>query len=321
MRHQGRLMVSIGMCTIVLLAASCGAGADRASSVALTRLEVGAVPVAEAAILLDSAIFAKHGIALSVKTYRSGAVIVDALISGGVDLGYSNLLTPLISNSRDIPLRLIGPITIEDEQRARHRLVTRRGDSIAAFRRRKVKIAINQSSNIDHLLLLRWLDENAFDTSKVELKVIGFPQMLPALRAREVDAVAAVEPFVTIARRQPEAFDIHANYMAAKNSSEPTAVSGFLVHAGWLAKHEDVAASLERALFEAMSRATEDPVGHVGRVARITLSDSTTIREMPPVWYAVDSTLSDLTRLEAVAAKYGFIGKRVDVSKLNRMRK
>lgn len=274
-------------------------------------LRVGVIPVAEAAILLDSVTFAKHRIVLRFQTFPSGVQISDGVIGGGLDFGFSNLVTPIIANSRGIALRIIGPISLEDEQRARHGLIVRT-DSESPKQIEDLigkTVALNALNNIDHLLLQRWLQENGVPPSRVTFQITGFPNMIPALRGEAVDAVALVEPFVTLAK-QSGAYRVLGNYFSSK-SEKPTAVSGFVVRAEWVTTNPDVATRLYDALTEAAQIAQTHPDAFRKMVVALTKSDSLVVAAMPMPWYVYSDYDTHIQDLSVIASTYRFVAQPV----------
>jgi NitT/TauT family transport system substrate-binding protein len=250
-RRLALLLSVIGAIAVALVVVVCrstnptkgrgGGGTNEAVT-----LHVGAMPVAECALLLDTNAFKDYGLQLEIQKARSGAQISDGVIGGGLDFGYSNFLTPLLANNERIPLRAIGVASVESDTRPRHLLLVPEqsrirspGDLVGAH------VAVNALNNIDHVLLRRWLLSNKVDPETVKFTVVGFPDMLPQLKNGAVDAVALVEPYVTLAR-MTKGFRPLANYYVTPTNMA-TLVSGFVAREDWLKHNPKLAPWVRRA--------------------------------------------------------------------------
>jgi NitT/TauT family transport system substrate-binding protein len=308
---------------LIILSISLSTGCDRSgndnttdknttTNIPVVELRAGIIPVAECAILNNAPVFRRHGIVVKLTKAASGTQISDGVIGGGLEFGFSNLVTPIIAESRQIQLRIIGPISVEDESRARHRLLVRRDGTITKPQDLKGKvIALNALQNIDHLMLLRWLQENGVNPADVRFQTTPFPNMVASLGNKASDAAAAVEPFVTLASSQTNKFTSLGNYYSSK-SGKPTAVSGFVAREDWLKKNREVAGRLITALIEASEEAGKNPHAFRAHVVSMTGTDATVVEKMPLPWYQASGYEVAVSELAETAAKQKFIERTVD---------
>jgi NitT/TauT family transport system substrate-binding protein len=305
-------IVFLSVCLI-----GCGHSDDQpVSSQPSVELRVGVIPVAECAILNNAEVFRRHGITLKLTKAASGTQISDGVIGGGLDFGFSNLVTPIIAESRNIPLRIIGPISLEDDKRARHGLVVRKGGTINKVEDLKGKIiALNSFQNIDHLMVLRWLKENGVDPTEVRFQTMPFPTMVGALGNSSVDAVALVEPFITVALQNADKFQVLGNYYFSK-TGKPTAVSGFVAREDWLKKDSVLTQNLIAALVEAAEDSTKNTKAFRADVVSMTTAEASIVEKMPLPWYQVSSYTDSLKDLAQSAADEKFIERPIDANNL-----
>lgn len=282
----------------------------------LTTLKVGAMPVAECALLANKSVFEKHGLRLDISITTSGTQITDSVVGKGVDFGFSNLVTPIIATSNGISLKIVGPVSLESDARPRHILFCRRDSGITKISELKGKvIAVNALKNIDHLMLLRLLEKESLKKEDVKFQVTAFPNMMSALTSRNVDAIAVVEPFVTLARMSSDDFVELGNYFSDPNGG-PVAVSGFLVRADRFSADQMLGERLTTALNESAAELESNPVLFRKLVGEITKQKDEVLEKMPLPWYTTIIKLEWLESLAKSAKDSGFISKDVEVKPL-----
>ena len=282
----------------------------------LTTLKVGAMPVAECALLGNKKVFEKYGLRLQISITTSGTQITDSVVGKGVDFGFSNLVTPIIATSNGISLKIIGPVSLESDARPRHILFCRRDSGITRIADLKGKmIAVNALRNIDHLMLLRLLDKESLKKEDVKFQVTAFPNMMASLTSKSVDAIALVEPFVTLARLSGNDYVELGNYFSDSNGGS-VAVSGFLIRTDRFSAERDLAERLTAALNESATELEGNPVLFREFVGEFTKQKPEVLEKMPLPWYSTLVKLEWLESLAETARGSGFITKDVDVRPL-----
>ena len=117
-------------------------------------------------------------------------------------------------------------------------------------------VAVNLTNNIQTLTLNAVLKADGVDPSKVKYVVIPFPNMVTALKAKQVDAISAVEPFLGGALAADGA------KQAVSSCDGPTAnmpMSGYLATSAWTQKNPNTAKAFQTALLKAQAYADANP--------------------------------------------------------------
>lgn len=208
----------VGVASLSLLGlAACGASelesggdgpATQDGDQELTTVEVGTLPVNEAALLLvgeEQGFFADQGLALNLNYAQGGAAIVPAVVSGQYQLGYSNAVSVYQAMEQDLPLSLlnVSATSNADPDLGTNDLLVRGDGSIkSAADLEGKKVAVNTLGNLSDVLAKNAIDAEGGDSSKVTFVELGFGDMAPALESGEIDAFLAGEPFGTIAKSQ-----------------------------------------------------------------------------------------------------------------------
>jgi NitT/TauT family transport system substrate-binding protein len=195
---------------ITLLAAACGgaSGAPSASPTAAqavtpVTLNVGVVGVIDVAPLflgVQKGFFAKQKITLNPRVLQTGATVVAGVLSGDLQLGFSNITSIVIAASNRFPLRIVAP----GNQAAGgdYSAVYVRNDSPITSAKDLVgkKVAVNGLKNIGSLCVNAALQASHVDYNGIQYVEVPFPQMGAALAQGTVDAVWTVEPWSTVVK-------------------------------------------------------------------------------------------------------------------------
>jgi NitT/TauT family transport system substrate-binding protein len=117
-------------------------------------------------------------------------------------------------------------------------------------------VAVNLTNNIQTLTLNAVLKADGVDPSKVKYVVIPFPNMIAALKAKQVDAISAVEPFLGGSEAADGAKQV------VSSCDGPTAnmpMSGYLSTSDWAQKNPNTARAFQKALLKAQAYADANP--------------------------------------------------------------
>lgn len=244
----------------------------------LRTVRVGYMVITECAPLLNEDVFRKHGLRLELIQAPGGAIIVDSLIGGSLDLGYSNLVSPILAKSRGIDLAVFAGCTYEDAMHSGHGLMVLPNSGIKSAEDLKGKtIAVNTLRNIDHLMLARWLKGNGLSLDDVHLVEIPFPRMDTVLKQNIVQAIAVVEPFLTKAK--DEGFQDFADYYLL-NPQERIEITSYVAKRSWLDKNKEVALSFQAALQESVEYYSKNESAFRDAIQKMTKLDPKFIANM-----------------------------------------
>jgi NitT/TauT family transport system substrate-binding protein len=117
-------------------------------------------------------------------------------------------------------------------------------------------VAVNLTNNIQTLTLNAVLKADGVDPAKVKYVVIPFPNMVTALKAKQVNAISAVEPFLGGALAADGAKQV------VSSCDGPTAdmpMSGYLATSNWAQQNPNTARAFQKALLKAQAYADTNP--------------------------------------------------------------
>lgn len=166
-------------------------------------LKVGYIPIAECVQLYvaqDMGYFEKYNVKIELISLAGGAKILNALNSGSIDVGFSNVVSLVLHKTQGSQFYSIFGSTIETKFNQNHALLINKKiqtDDIKTTLTGST-IAINTYKNIEELMVRKYLDHNGVNWDDVEKVTIPFPRMLPALESGDITVASIVEPFISI---------------------------------------------------------------------------------------------------------------------------
>ncbi|MDI3330225.1 MAG: ABC transporter substrate-binding protein [Micrococcus sp.] len=257
------------------------AGAE-ASGGELTPVEVGVIPIVDVAPIylgVEEGIFEKHGLDVTLTLAQGGAAIVPAVQSGNMEFGFSNVASVIIGRDAGLPLKLVatGPqSTGNGEDDAAGIMVP--GDSgiqdLTDLEGKRV--AVNTLNNINHATTYEGIKQAGGDVDSVEFVEVGFPDMVAQLEAGNVDAITAVEPFVTMAE-QGDARNIYGFF------AEPVqdlSVAGYFTTDQMIEQEPELVEAFTAAMKESQQYATDHPEDAKAILSTYTSIDEQTASEL-----------------------------------------
>lgn len=269
---------------IFALAAAATAFADESTDQPPVRLRVGYIPIAECAHLyvgIAKKFFEREGLEIELQPMSGGAVILPAVQNGSLDIGFTNVASIIILNSK-LPRRddksfvSVAGASYERPGNCNHALLVKKGRTLplAALADGKTRIAVNTNRNIEELMLRRFLTHKGFSTQNLYLNPLSFPDMLSALERGDVDVISEVEPFIEPVLRSGRASLLARQYLEV---SPNTVVATYGAARGWLQKNEEIAARFRRAFLKADAfikgndAETRQIIGSFTRIAKADL--------------------------------------------------
>lgn len=264
--------------TLLLLAASAvGPGTARPSSAArmpapalathlpasvapqVAPVRVGTVAGASSAALdyaAEQGWFQAEGLSVVPVALPGTAEVLLALVGGSLDIGPTNPFAHLWLRDQGADLRVIAAGAVEARGSPVHALLVRAESPLQAARDLEgTQVGISASNTSDRLMLQAWLALQGVERSRVALVELPEPVHVRALLEGSVDAVSAVEPFVTGALGR--GVRVLAHHYTDTNAT--TLLSYHVATAAWLSGHADTARRFARALHRAHAALEADP--------------------------------------------------------------
>jgi NitT/TauT family transport system substrate-binding protein len=190
--------------------------------------------------------FTEENVAVTWSTVTQTAVAIEAVYGGSSELGAGGVLEPMIARGNGLDVMFAVPTArINKAPPDNSALVVRANSDIqrpADLAGKKVSVGLINS--INHIHMVEWLRKNGVDSKAVQFIEIPFPQMADALLQNRLDAVWAVEPFLTIMKKSGNVRILGHPYLDNLPGMDITAL---FAKESWLKTHADVARRFRRA--------------------------------------------------------------------------
>jgi NitT/TauT family transport system substrate-binding protein len=206
----------------------------------------------------DKGFFAEESLAVTWSSVTQTAVAIEAVYGGSAELGGGGVLEPMIARGNGLDLMLAIPTARINNAPPDNSAMVVRADSdirrAADLSGKKVSVGLINS--INHVHMVEWLRKSGVDGKSVQFIEIPFPQMADALLQNRLDAVWAVEPFLTIMRKSGNARILGHPYLDNLPGMDITA---FFARESWLKSNTDAALRFKRAYQRAVTHLVAAP--------------------------------------------------------------
>lgn len=229
--------------TVVMFLQSCRKPAEK--------VRVGYIPIADCSqlfVAIENGYFRDEGLEVEPVSLPGGSKILEALGSNSLEIGFSNLASLVLAHDAGLPFVAFTGGPAEDAQHKEHAIMLKQGSGIKRVPDLAGKrIALNTRKNIDELMITLLLRKHGLGPDQVSFVEVPFPRMINVLQAGDVDAAAAIEPFVTFGSKQGNVV-LSYNYLEIQPMTD---ISSFVATTNWLERNPGVAVRFRRALQKA----------------------------------------------------------------------
>ncbi len=267
-------------------------------------LKVATIPIdtgAEAFYALDQGFFKKAGLDVSIERITNGPAIAAAVVSGAVDVGFSNLVSLAIAFKKGVPITLIAPAGMYSTKAPTTTCVVALNSAIKSAKDLNGKVfATNGLKNIGEFGPRAWIDKNGGDSSTVKFVEMPFPDMAAALTQGRIDAAVMAEPTMTESKGQTRflsnCYDgIGSSYM----------IGAYFATTSWTAAHPDLVRKFQTAIRETAVWANKNPQASAVILARVSKMNADIAAKMYRSVYPQRLEASAIQPVIDVTAKYG----------------
>ena len=322
----------ISVLSVAVLAAACSSGGGSAASspsasppasggqatgspATGTSIVVGSLPVLDTAglqVAIKEGFFTQAGLNVTVKTVTQSTAAIPDLLHGSIDvIGGGNYVSFLEAQAHGtFPVEFLAPAV--DCSADDYGVVAMPSSGITKASDLAGKtIAVNLTQNIQTLTTNAVLQVGGVSAGSVHYVQVPFPDMVSALQAGRVNAISAVEPFLSAALAA-------GGKLVTSTCTGPTAdfpLSGYITTQTWAQQHAAAARAFQQALEKGNAYANAHP-----DVVRSVLPSYTTMTAkaaatVPLGMYPTALTSAPLQRI-ATLMKGGGLATPSDVSSL-----
>lgn len=325
MSTKKKVAICVGLIMFFAISSNIG-GSSGAWAQQPVKLKVGMIPIASMLpffVAIDKGFFKQEGLKIESIPMAGGAVILPAIAGGSVDLGFSAVVSVMLAWEKGFDFKIISHVndnnTISTPGKGRgykgHFAIMVKTDSpISTAKDLEGKsIAVNTINAIDWVFSSEWMEKNGANPKKVNWIEVPFPKMMGALAGGKVDAIAAVEPFITIllSRRAAKVID---HVFSAIKPKFP--IASFVASETWIKKNRD--------LVERFARANEKGVTYIKAhfdeapeiIGRYTRVKAALARKIVHGRWPGKINMEELQWVADLVFKRGMLKKRMDVNQI-----
>jgi NitT/TauT family transport system substrate-binding protein len=225
-------------------------------------------------------LYDKHGLDAEIVEFRNGNEAISAQRGGHVDIIVTIPGTAMQANERGFDLVLIAQNEVARNEGPDTGSVQVLKDSnitnVAALAGKKM--AISGLRGQMHVAIQTVLRKAGVDPAGVQFMEMGYTTMIDALKSRQVDAVALLDPWTTQLRTSG-AGRVVAWQFVDSLPEQPT--GAFYARSTYVAKNPQVIERFAQALREAIDYLNADAARARARVVAYTGLDAALIKDMP----------------------------------------
>ena len=182
-------------------------------------------------------LFKRSGLDARVESFSSGGAILDAVVAGALDVGFTNIASAGAALARGLPIVLLAPSMLYTSKSPINFLVAARGSTLktgADFAGKT--IGVSTLTGELQIGASAWIDRAGGDAKSVHFVEIPFAAMVPALKQGRIDAAVLSEPAFTENKD-----DIEYIGDASAGSGSRFLVAGFVSSKAWVAANPETA--------------------------------------------------------------------------------
>jgi len=257
--------------------------------------------------------FTKHKIDLTLETAQGGSAIVPNVVSGQWQFGFSNVVSLLLAQSRNVPIKVVanGNNATGDPKADFGGVVVKDPAITSAKQLEGKKVATNALKNIVDTTVKELVKKDGGDPAKVNFVELAFPDMGAQLEAGNVDAIFVVEPFLSAAKAK--GWKVIGSYADVDPN---LCVALYFTSKELIGKNPDLVKRFTAAMNESLAYADSHP-----DEVRAVLGTYTQITEAVrkgltlPKWPSAINR-DAITKLADLSVTYGLLPSKPDVGAL-----
>jgi NitT/TauT family transport system substrate-binding protein len=322
--RRGRTAAWCAAALLALLAAACGGsdgggGGGGGGQVSKPQtVKVAVLPVADVAPIylgIKKGFFKAEKLTLKPQIMQGGAEVTAAVVSGSINVGFSSVEPLMIAKSKDLPVKIMtqGVQAAPSTAQAWDSLLVAGNSSIKSPKDLEGKtIGVNAVKNMNELCVRAVLSRAGVDLSKVKFIEVPFPEMPATLKAGRVDAISAVEPFVSASRAEG-AKDL-LSYFAGLQTK--MTVATYFSSDKWINGNGATAKAFARAMNRSLDYAQAHPDEVRATVPTYTKIPAAVAKKMKLPYWSTDLNRPSIQLVGRQSVKFGAIKSAPDLGQL-----
>ncbi len=306
---------------------ACGSGSltsDEGSASAsggaegLIPIEVGVIPIVDVAPIylgVQEGLFEEEGLDVTLTLAQGGAAIVPAVTAGQMDFGFSNITSMIVGRSKGLPVKMVAPggSSTGDTDADFASVMTLPDSGIETVTDLAgKKVGVNTLNNISDSTISEAVKQAGGDYESIEFVEIPFPELSGQLAAGTVDAIAAVEPFVTIAGADG-AVPVFSNY------AEPVddlTVAVYFTSDKYVQENPEIVEKFARAMNASQEFAEQNPDKVRAVLPTYTSLEPAVIEQLTLPRYSTEVNRASVEEVARISQDRGLVEEQPNMDEL-----
>jgi NitT/TauT family transport system substrate-binding protein len=311
MSRRSLLVVSIA----VFLA---GLFALPASAQQLTKVRINKIPIAPyvpTEVALSRGWFKEEGLDVSIDTIAAGAVAIQALAGGKLDIIYTSLDIGLRAYTRGFDVVILSnQNNAQRSGRDAAGILVRNDLGIKSLKDLEGKrVLVNNLQNVNWAYTREAIAQAGGDPNKVQFLEVNFPQMVDALLGNQADAASTTEPFTTIGVGTGKLSVLSYMFVEVQPGLN---IAGWVASGRWVKQHPKEAVAFRRVLQRAMDLLENNPEEKTKAILQFTPLKPELLSRITLDKWTTKLDPADLQKQLEVYKKQGLIDNTYDVRKI-----
>jgi NitT/TauT family transport system substrate-binding protein len=294
-----------------------GGGNEPAASGGLTPVTVGVIPIVDTAPLWlgdSKGFFEEEGLDLDIQNVAGGAAAIPAVVSGGFDFAFGNLVSVMVANDKGLDIKLVanGNSTSGDTSHDFGGVVVNGDSDIKSPKDLSGKtVSVNTLSNIGDTTIRSVIEADGGDPDSVKFVEVGFPDAPAALANGQVDAAWILDPFLS------QSVDDGGRVVSYNfaDFDKNLDISGYFATGDTVANDPELVKKFQAAMNRSLEYAQENPDEVRDIVGTYTKIDEAARAEMALPAFRKDFNMEAAQKLADAALKYGTLTKPAELDK------
>lgn len=308
-----RALLGAGAAALLLTATACSGGGSGAAEAQATTVKVGYFPLVHTstAIVADKEqIFSNHGIDVELISTQGGATAIPALVSGDIDITYTNYTSVLLAAHKGIPLTLVSG---NDVGAGDHGIFVQKDSGIESVADLRGKtFAVNNLQNIGTIAITSLLVDAGLQREDVNIVEMPYPDMQGALDRGVVDAIWQVEPFQASAKAG--GFNKIGNLFEGPVNDMP--VAGWVTTKKFAGENPEAIKAFQESIAESAAKLQGDHQALIDVVPTFTKVTADVVKKIEMPKFSAELDEEQLTKTANLMLEYGIIDKPLEPSTL-----
>ena len=211
------------------------------------KLRLGVLPFSEslgAIVAHQQGFFKAEGLDVEMSNVGSGAQGVPLLLSGRMDIVFSNTVTTLQALEQGLDATILAPGAVARSQGPdTGAILVLKGVTPKDLRGKRV--AVNVINSTAWMYMSAFLDKRGIGRDQVRFVEVPFPQMNDALLNKQFDAIVQVEPFTSVVSQTGKVDVAGYLYIEAQPGAD---ITQYIALASWVKSNPETAPKFVRAI-------------------------------------------------------------------------